>query len=445
MPDGWSASKLVIKEMESNLSFAARFVAVCDNASDSSVTREVWEIQDKNVGIVAASFLLLLAVIGLPWNLLVFVTILVKKLYKHPTTLLLLNLVLVDLLWIIFVIPSYAATGLAGEFGIPGLSDRARCESCHAGVGSVVLLFVSLYTVCYMAFDRFLFIYKPLKYSKVVTSVRTLIVLMVTWIASLIVAFTPLLTDSINIVFSRSLLTCQAFLNSFAPYSITVFVMAGIAVTLIVVFDVWVIVIVLKNIKAIYTIRRSMKGKDSKSHHRSASTKQIRRKRSDKRLHLCRLFGGLLCCNLIAWLPAIVTGLVVVITGDRIEISPSAFYTFLQVIFLTQVVTHPFVETIMIQEVRDPIKKAIFCSCIWKKSNPECCGCLGDGACTLSRMECGCVSLLHTALLHHHPHEAETSHVGEISDVDGSGEGRGHLRTDAQDNGEVITLQEKEV
>ena len=56
-------------------SFTSEYLSVCANASDSNVTSEVWLVEDRTSGLVTTVFLLLFLVIGLPWNLLVVVTI----------------------------------------------------------------------------------------------------------------------------------------------------------------------------------------------------------------------------------------------------------------------------------------------------------------------------------------------------------------------------------
>ncbi len=135
-------------------------------------------------GQVTAAFLLLILVVGLPWNLLVVLTIVKEKLYHQPTIVLLLNLVLNDLIVLCFGLPARMVTGFAGEF-VFGSTDAVRCLTCHVGLISMIFAIMSLYIISIMAFDRFLYIYKPLHYEKVVTSFRMMVVLFNVWISIL--------------------------------------------------------------------------------------------------------------------------------------------------------------------------------------------------------------------------------------------------------------------
>ncbi len=80
------------------------FESVCDSdsdagnsTSDAGNTSEYWMVQETVTGQVTAAFLLLILVVGLPWNLLVVFTIVKEKLYHQPTIVLLLILALNDL------------------------------------------------------------------------------------------------------------------------------------------------------------------------------------------------------------------------------------------------------------------------------------------------------------------------------------------------------------
>ena len=72
----------------------------CFNYSIDGDTENFWELPgaEKVNGRVSAAFMLLFVVVGLPWNILVVITILWKKLYYQSTTMLLLNLVSADIL-----------------------------------------------------------------------------------------------------------------------------------------------------------------------------------------------------------------------------------------------------------------------------------------------------------------------------------------------------------
>ena len=80
-----------------------RYLCASSNAT-SNVTSELWVLPDKTSGLVTAIFLLLILAVGLPWNFLVTVIIMKERLYKQPTIVLLLNLVITDLLLLLGLI-----------------------------------------------------------------------------------------------------------------------------------------------------------------------------------------------------------------------------------------------------------------------------------------------------------------------------------------------------
>ena len=113
-------------------------------------------MEDRTSGLVTAVFLLLFLVIGLPWNLLVIVTIVKQKLYTQPTIILLLSLVVTDLFMLVFHLPLVMVTGYSGEY-VFGSSDSVRCSVCsNTGFVSVLCSVNSIFTIALMSIDRFM-------------------------------------------------------------------------------------------------------------------------------------------------------------------------------------------------------------------------------------------------------------------------------------------------
>lgn len=386
-----------------------------DLYANASIEEEHWAVEHKTGGKVTAAFLLLLVAAGLPWNLLVLVIILKKKLYKQPTIMLLLNLAVADLLYIFLVMPIQAVTGLTGEYGGSSITDSVRRSLCKAGIISAIFTFLSLFSISLLSFDRFLFIYKPLRYKRLITSFRMLLLVIIMWIVSILVASLPLFSLG-EIVFTPQFLSCQAFVltesnaTSTLAYSIFAIVFGAIPILFMVVFDLWVVVIVLRNIQDIYTVMKSMKRQGGVS---TELSKRMKRKRHERQLHLVKAFGGLLCCNMIAWLPGFILG-VWVLTGQG-EI-PYSFYALVNIAFATQVVTHPLAETFLLKDVRAPVMKTLLCACFRKTSDNttqstswnSCCGGQHsrDGNDETSA-RCGFLSLINAAILHQYPHDDE--------------------------------------
>ncbi len=132
---------------------------------------------------------------------------------------------------------------------------------------------------------------------------------------------------------------------------------------LLVVCNVLVVLIVLKNINAVYKV---YKGK-SDDPNQNKLNESVSKERHKKQLHLFRVFGGILISNLITWLPLLIIFLIVFFSKGMVNISTSVLH-FTRILFFSQVFLHPFLETLLIKEVRDPMKK-LMCSCYTDHGN----------------------------------------------------------------------------
>ena len=331
-----------------------KYLSVCANASDSSDTSEVWLVEDRTSGLVTAIFLLLLLVIGLPWNLLVIVTIVKQKLYTQPTIILLLSLVINDLL-LLFHLSLEMVTGFSGEY-VFGSSDSVRCSVCN-NTGFVTLLcsLNSIFTIGLMSIDRFLFIYKPLHYDRYLTKWRTVIAMAVTWVVAVAMGTLPLLKFG-TIMYTAQVFSCNI---NFIPGGFAIFLLIVIcfAILPVIVFNVWVCCIVQKNIRAIYKVGQ-IKLEDK-------TYRSVKKKRHEKERHMYLVFGALLCSNIITWLPIIMISLLLL---SHKTVSRNAIVA-AQVLFLSQVTVHPIIETALLKEVRVPLLAILFRCCAAKLSS----------------------------------------------------------------------------
>ena len=397
--------------------FSSSILSLCANGSgdSSGTTSDLWLVEDKTSTQVAASFLLLILVVGLPWNLLVVGIILKKKLYTQPTIILLLNLVLTDIFLLILLIPSQVWIGFNGEYYF-GDTDSIRCRFCQSGVLSVLFPITALYTISYMSFDRFLFIYKPLKYNRIITCTRTLLILALIWIFSISISILPLIGYG-DVLFDQHLIVCvfdQSLEHN--KYLIVVLMTTLIPMAPILVCNVWLSCIVQKNIKAIYSVRRSAT---------TASSNQaddkfynvMKKQRHQKQLHLVWVFGALMCCNLVTWVPVLIYNLFIIVGVNSL----GNFSTATTVLFALQTLLHPIVETALIKEVREPHKMISLYCCVKIKSkfssnitspSPEprhgCCGYCGDDAQSPGRSRCGLLDICNAAVLMNYPHSSKS-------------------------------------
>ena len=334
----------------------------CINPSSNSVTEEYWVLEGnyRVNGQVTAAIILFFIAVGLPWNVMVLITVLKKRLYHQPAIMLLLNLVLTDILMLTTNLPLITVTGIAGEY-LFGSTDKVRCQFCSAGFFSAVILIIdSIFVVALMALDRFLFIYKPLEYERKATPRRTLVAIGVIAMLSFAIGlFSYVIPEAIN--FKPSTLCCTP--NNLNPvYIILVITVSCIALTVIIVCNIWVIYIVLKNINMVYKVRRSLCNKEKESYSQSQSG-ILRKKSHKKQLHLFRVFGGLLLSNTIALVPIILVEMTRLFSTPPIPI-----YSLAHILFLSQIAVHPILETTLISDVRKPLKKMVTCGLI-KENN----------------------------------------------------------------------------
>ena len=314
-------------------------------------------MENRASGLVTAVFLLLFLVIGLPWNLLVVVTIVKQKLYTQPTIILLLNLVIIDLVLLLGDMPLLVITGFYGEYVFGG-SDRIRCMSCETGVIPLIFGLNSIFTIALMSLDRFLFIYKPLHYERYVTKWKTVVAIAAAWLIATAVCILPLIGFG-DIIFSGETIGCTLDLTLTNSYYATLVVSVGVLAAIpVIVSNIWVCCIVQKNIRAVYKVKSSMKTTPGLSE----LCHTMKKKRQEKQLHLCRVFGSLLFFNIIAWLPIVVVSLII-FAGTPVTGAPIVF---VQIVFLSQAMVHPIIETTLIKEVREPLKSLLLCCCFAK-------------------------------------------------------------------------------
>ena len=392
-------------------------LSLCANASDdSNTTSELWLVEDKTSAQVAASFLLLILLVGLPWNVLVVGIILKKKLYTQPTIILLLNLVLTDIFMLTLNTPFKVWVGFNGEYNY-GNTDSIRCMICKVDVMILLFPMTALYTISYMSFDRFLFIYKPLKYERIVTRFRILFVLGLTWIFTTLISILPIIGYG-DALLDQHLLACV--FNQSHNYLYVILATALIPMVPTLVCNIRLLCIVQKNIKAVYSVRRSSSSAAS-NQEEDKFYKMMKKQHHQKELHLVWVFGALICCNLVTWLPIIIRA---VIFGARGEEFLGQYSSATIVLFISQALLHPIVETALIKEVREPHKMITLYCCMKIGSkfssnitslSPEprhgCCGYCGDDAQSPGCSGCGLLDICNTAMLMNHPHSSRSDNT----------------------------------
>ena len=213
--------------------------------------------KEDDFSVVLAVAYLIYLVVGLPLNLLVIVTIVRQRLYTQPTTLLLLNLFITDFLVLLLVLPFSVVTGLAREY-IFGNSHSVRCAVCIGHLSlDFVLHFSLLLTITLLTLDRFFFIYKALYYEKLVTVRKMLVAIAMAWILSVLLTVLHY-TLSDDTYFASSVFLC-VWESGIQNY-ITI-VAEVLPYLLGLLFNVWVIFIAVKNIRAVYKVQETPRGR----------------------------------------------------------------------------------------------------------------------------------------------------------------------------------------
>ena len=359
------------------MSSISNVISFCKNSSSNSVTEEYWGLEGKYRvnGQVTAAFMLLFLAVGLPWNVMVVITVLKKRLYHQPAILLLLNLAVTDILMLLIHLPIIAVTGIAGKY-LFGSTDMMRCQFCTTGFISMMLIMNSLFVVALMSLDRFLFIYKPLEYERKATPRRTLAAITVIAMLSVTIGSSSYAVPE-AMYFRESSLSCILNHPKYG-YIVLLITAAFIALAVIIFCNIWTIYIVQKNIKAVYKVRKLLHNRDKESYSQRLS-EILSKKCHKKQLHLFRVFGGLLLSNIITWIPTIVVEMSRFISDPPLSISSAS-----NILFLSQLAVHPILETTLISDVREPLKEMVTCACLKKKNNlsivekQTCCRHMGD-------------------------------------------------------------------
>ncbi len=342
----------------SNFSFLHERL-VCGNLSRESVS-DAFRLPEvfQPYHITFAVTFMLFMLVGLPWNLLVMGIIVKQRLYQQPTIILLLNLVVTDFLTLLTLAVT-TSTGIAGEFAL-GRSDQVKCEICRLELlASKVLGASSNLTVAMIAFDRFFFLYKPLHYDKRIRVKGTLVVVAVMWLLSFLFSLLHFVLLR-NIRMGRLLLWCQWDLSKHPYFHVVSLLVIIVPYIFLLACNIWVVAIVLRNIRKIYKVQKSSKKHVVRRASMVVLNQRMKETRNRKELHLMRVFGGIIAANTLASLPTVA---VVVTFSFSSTLLPKEFIVASIILFYSQFVVHPILESTLIKEIRIPMLKTLSCAC----------------------------------------------------------------------------------
>ena len=308
-------------------------------------------------GYLCASVTLLYFLLGTPWNSVVILVILFKRLWlSSPSVILLLNLVVSNFLVCVTVFPFIVITGFSEEF-VFGETDAVRCGFCWLGVLNITFPLVSLYTLSLLAVDRLIYVKKPLAYSSIVTLKRALLANVIVWVLGIGVSIPPFLGFG-TIQFTYVTSSCVPQVVGDSPlgpnfyYALLVAVVSSVAITTLVVAYVWIVLVTKKHLlrKAEYYVAACTACTVEEAR------RQIDKESLKKQFRMVQLFGAIFTANMITWIPMLCLAIAGAIVGlGRI---PTAVYSVTYMAFLSEIVIHPILEVILIRDIR---KSLVLC------------------------------------------------------------------------------------
>jgi hypothetical protein len=344
---------------------STEFNCLADDISDTNITNSTfWRIFLKNgapaVSVVFGVYFLLAFI----WNLFIIVTFLNKrKMLREPANILLLNLAIADLTVAMTQMFFSMITAAYVEF-VFGDSDVVRCGMCDfTGVFFMLLYGVSVHTLAALSFDRFLLLFRPFRYKKIMTPRNTVVIVVLIWLISAVLSLPPLGGFG-QIEFNRRFGSCvprfggtnlRSGLNNFY-YVAYVAIASLFPIVTIVVCSFWTYRFINKFLRRNYRRRSfySRRGRDS----------VIQQQQEDTRYHhqqqqLVKVFGALLVSNIVSWLPVLLVIVVIGALGGRPEKVPDAVYVVGWICFLSAPVFHPIIESFFVKDMRLVVCKGI--------------------------------------------------------------------------------------
>ena len=333
--------------------------------------------------------MLLFFVIGVPSNFWIIVSILLGKLYREPTHLLLLSLACADLLICVMVMPLIIVSGYAGEF-VFGDNDSTRCKVCQTGMSFMVLVIFSLHALALMSVDRFLFVKYPLRYDKIVSQKTVLALITVVFTLSVTLGILPLFGLG-EIHFDHATFSCTPRFESETTvtkniyYLVIIVAEALLPLSILTVTNIWVLWIAQKHIKEIYNTKQSITDTSKQKAYLLALRTKITQPKFRKQLQLVRVFGVILISHMIVWIPLIIRTLEAIASGSD-DFSPwSNFIVITSIMF--HPVLHPLVEACFLPTTRKQL--SVLCK--------KCCKL--DPTLESTCCHCSCVEIISAALL----------------------------------------------
>lgn len=279
------------------------------------------------------------------WNLFILISFSVKRaLLKEPACVYLFNLALTDFLLSVFVLFQCLLTEIAGSFVI-GETDIVRCGTCEfLGFTFVFLMTSTLHTLAMLSFDRFLNLVKPLTYQRWFNWQRAVAIVACIWLFSLLMAIPPFFGFG-EYSFSGPIANCHPQwvgksykgLHNF-DYIVFLAVEALLPIAFLAFTNIWSY----KIIRTVLTLKMQRLRRYVRSGHQETHSRQQRQ--------LVKVFGGLFVAHVVCWTP-VLTCVAVGLGIGPCRLPPEVLLTG-WLLYLTNPVIHPILETFFIKDLR---------------------------------------------------------------------------------------------
>ena len=337
------------------------------------ITTSYWRVNPDltALGIITGSVMLVFFLIGLPSNILIIISIILQKLYRQPTHLLLLSLALADILMCLLVMPFIIISGIAGEF-VLGESDYARCKVCQLGIALVPLGTFSLHILALMSLDRFLFIRYPLRYDNIVTKNKVMTSIVAISILSILLGIPPLFGFG-DIYFDHPTFSCSPRFDYMTKvtknvyYLVVVAVEAMLPLSMLITTNVGILYIAQRHIKQIYNTKKSLNNASQLENYHQKLKIKLCQEKYRKQLQLMRTFGAIFIAHMITWTPLIIRIFESLIRDSDNHSQWSNFIVITSINSLPAL--HPLLEAWILPEIRRYLTMKFTSLCCRNKPN----------------------------------------------------------------------------
>ena len=297
-------------------------------------------------------------ILGLTTNLLVLIFSLCHpKILKLSSNIFLTNFVLGNLVIVILYMPTVIVTIATGEW-VFGETTKQKDISCHFfGFIFAQSIFLSVFTLTAISFDRFLFIVKPFIHKRFMKTWVAAVIVIILWAMSIILCIPPFFGIN-RYAFSPTNAACIPSWDSTSNtvYLVCTVLVVTTCIAIIAVTSLWTFCFTHNYIKRLTPLSNTSNDQQQKHVYNS----RIRK--------ILGIFGAMLIVTAITYAP----GLIVCIVGLAItfERLPRPLFTSITVLFYTVTISNPIIQSYFRRELNifvvSTYKKVV---CFFKKSH----------------------------------------------------------------------------